>query len=162
MKTLFLVRHAKSSWAEADLGDRERPLAERGRRDAPAMGRHLHKLGARVDLMVSSPALRALSTARLLARQLGYPRREIAVEERLYPGTPAQLLRVIHRLETRLRHVMLIGHNPGMSELAHGFAGEITHLPTCAVAELRFEADTWNELGRGTCVLVRFDYPKGI
>lgn len=160
MKSLFLVRHAKSSWKHSALPDRQRPLSDRGRRDAPGMGRRLHKRGVDLDLMVTSPAVRALATARILAAELGYPRRRIAVDERLYPGEARQLRSVIGELDDALEQVMLIGHNPSLSELAHHLASRITHLPTCAVAEFTLDADSWSRVGASRVRRVRLESPK--
>src|SRR6516164_4541044 len=98
MKTLFLVRHAKSSRDDPVLPDKERPLNERGRRDAPRMGERLAKRGVKPDIIVSSPAVRALTTAELIARELDYDLRDIAVDKRLYSASADDLLAVIHEL----------------------------------------------------------------
>jgi phosphohistidine phosphatase len=160
MKTLLLVRHAKSSRDEPSLPDTERQLSGRGRRDAPRMGRRLHERGIELDLMVSSPALRALATAKIIARQLRYPRTRIAVDDRLYPGAARTLLEVIRGLDESLARVMLVGHNPGLSELAHRFASAITDLPTCAVAEFTFDTGSWRDLGRVEARNVTLESPK--
>jgi phosphohistidine phosphatase len=97
MKTLFLVRHAKSSRDDPSLPDRERPLDDRGKRDAPKMGKRLAKRDAKLDLLVSSPALRALTTAHLIADEMGYKRKDIVVDDRLYASSPDDLLAVIAR-----------------------------------------------------------------
>lgn len=160
MKTLFLVRHAKSSRDEPSLPDTERPLSGRGRRDAPRMGRRLHERGVELDLMVSSPALRALATAKIIARQLHYPRKRIEVDDRLYPGATRALLEVIRGLDESLARVMLVGHNPGLSELAHRLASAITDLPTCAVAEFTFDAGSWRDIGAVEARNVTLESPK--
>src|SRR5437016_2264034 len=98
MKTLFLVRHAKSDKDDPTLADRDRPLADRGEKEAPKMGKRLAKRGAQPDLLVSSPALRALSTAQLIADEIGCKRRNIGVDERLYASTANGLLEVIRTL----------------------------------------------------------------
>lgn len=159
MKTLFLVRHAKSSRNEPPLPDTERPLSGRGRRDAPRMGRRLHERGVELDLMVSSPALRALATAKIIARQLHYPRKRIEVDDRLYPGAVRALLEVIRGFDGSLTRVMLVGHNPGLSELAHRFASAITDLPTCAVAEFNFDAGSWRDIGTVAASNVTLESP---
>jgi phosphohistidine phosphatase len=140
MKTLFLVRHAKSSWDNTALPDKDRPLADRGKRDAPKMGRRLLKRDVKPDLILSSPATRTLSTAELIAKKLDYKRKNIAVHDCLYPGGVDDLLNVIHKLDDKLERVMLFGHNPGLTELAHRLSSEITHVPTCAVAAFTFDA----------------------
>ena len=125
------------------MPDRERPLNDRGKRDAPKMGRRLAALGVSPDVILASPARRALKTARILAEELGYRLEDIRVDARLYASEPDVLLQVIRELGDGKKCVMLVGHNPEMTELAHRFSSGITHLPTCAVAEFAFAADSW-------------------
>lgn len=160
MKTIFLVRHAKSSWDDAALPDRDRPLAERGERDAPEMARRLAKRGVEPDLILSSPAKRALATAKIIARELDYKRKDIETDDRLYPGQVSELLSMIHALDDRFERVMLFGHNPAMAELAHHLSSSITRMPTCAIAEFSFDAKSWSELDSATLSRVTLDYPK--
>ena len=129
MKTLFLIRHAKSSWDDTTLPDKDRPLNDRGRRDAPKMGERLAKRNVKPDLILSSPAVRALRTAEIIAKKLDY-RRKIVVNEQLYAVGADDLLDVIHQLGDKVERVMLFGHNPELTELAHRLSGEITHMPT--------------------------------
>jgi phosphohistidine phosphatase len=145
---LLLVRHAKATKGDAGVHDRDRPLDDRGRRDAPKMGQRLAEREARPDLILASPALRALETAQLLAGALGYRAADIQVDERLYASTPVTMLSIIQGLDDTLKRVMLVGHNPEMSELAHRFSGEIGDMPTCSVAEFEFASTTWAEVGR--------------
>ena len=160
MKTLFLVRHAKSGWDEPALPDRDRPLAERGERDAPEMARRLARRGVDPDLILSSPAKRALATARIIAKALDYKRKDIEIDDRLYPGQVSELLSMIHALDDKLERVMLFGHNPAVAELAHHLSSAITRMPTCAVAEFSFDAQSWSEVDRATLAYVTLDYPK--
>jgi len=160
LRTLFLVRHAKSSWSDPSLADRDRPLNERGRRAARKMGRRLAKQGRSLDLLLSSPAVRALKTARAIARKLHYPRRNILVNTGLYACAVADLLRTVRALDERFARVMLIGHNPEITGLAHRLCQQITHMPTCAVARLEFDAASWAVVGREAPSQVEFDYPK--
>ena len=147
MKTLFLVRHAKSSRDDPTLPDRERPLDDRGRRDAPRMGKRLAKRDVKPDLIVSSPALRALTTAQLIAGEIGYERKDIVVDDRLYASSAGDLLAVIRALDKKLDRVMLFGHNPEFTHLAHQLSSEIVDMPTCAVAEFRFDTKAWSDVG---------------
>jgi phosphohistidine phosphatase len=134
MKTLFLIRHAKSSWDDPALPDKDRPLGDRGRRDAPKMGKRLAKRDVKPDLILSSPARRALKTAEIIAKKLDYKLKDIVVDDRLYASAVHDLLNVIHKLGDKLERVILFGHNPELTELAHRLSSEITHMPTCAVA----------------------------
>jgi phosphohistidine phosphatase len=160
MKTLILVRHAKSSWDDPDLPDRDRPLNARGNRDAPKMGKRLAARGVKVDLILSSPAVRAIKTARVLADELDYKLKNIVVDDRLYPGAVDDLLKIVHNLGNHLNRVMLVGHHPALSTLAHHLSSDITHMPTCAVAEFAFNAKTWPDLHKATLATVAFDFPK--
>ena len=160
MKTLFLIRHAKSSWDDPALSDKDRPLGDRGRRDAPRMGKRLSKRNVKPDLILSSPARRALTTAEIFAKKLDYKRKDIVVDDRLYASAVDGLLNVIHGLGDKLERVILFGHNPELTELAHRLSSEITGLPTCAVAEFTFNAKSWSNIGKATLVKVAVDFPK--
>lgn len=160
MKTLFLVRHAKSSRGDPSLPDRDRPLDERGMQDAPMMGKRLAKLDVKPDLLVSSPALRALTTAQLIADELGYKRKDIVVDDRLYASSPDDLLTVIRALDKKLDRVMLLGHNPEFCDLAHLLSRKIVEMPTSAVAEFSFDTKGWSDVGDVEPVKAVLDYPK--
>jgi phosphohistidine phosphatase len=160
MKMLFLIRHAKSSWDDAAQPDKDRPLNDRGRRDAPKIGERLAKRDLKPDLILSSPAVRALKTAEIIARKLDYRRKDIVVDDRLYAVEANDLLEVIRTLGDRLKSVMIFGHNPALVELAQRFSSEITDMPTCAVAEFRFDAKSWSEIGHIKPAQVALDYPK--
>jgi len=163
MKTLYLVRHAKSSWDDPTLQDIERTLNKRGRRDAPTMGKRLAARGIHPDLVVSSPARRARETATILATELGYPAEKIAIDEGIWEADVTALLAVIGRLDDALDHVLLVGHNPGMTNIASRLHPDCpADLPTCAVVELRLEATSWGESGDADTVLVDVDYPKRV
>jgi phosphohistidine phosphatase len=160
MKTLFLVRHAKSSRDDPTLADKDRPLNDRGKRDAPKMGKRLAKRRVKPDLILSSPAARALKTAEIIAKKLDYKRKNILVDDRLYAVEAGELLDVIRKLGDEVERVMLIGHNPELTELAHRLSSKITHMPTCAVAEFTFDAKSWSRIGKDKPAQVALDYPK--
>ena len=160
MKTLFLVRHAKSSRDDPSLPDRDRPLDDRGKQDAPMMGKRLARRDVKPDLLVSSPALRALTTAQLIAGELGYQRKNIVVDDRLYASSPDDLLAVIRALDKKLDRVMLFGHNPEFTDLTHRLSSEIIDMPTCAVAEFSFDTKAWSDVGELEPAKVAVDYPK--
>lgn len=160
MKTLFLVRHAKSSWDDPALPDEDRVLNDRGRRDAPKMGKRLAKRDVVPDLILSSPARRALTTAKIIAKKLGYKLKNIEVDDRLYASTADDLLEVIRKLGDKRESVMLFGHNPELTELAHRLSNEITHMPTCAVAEFTYNTKSWSKIGKAKAAEVALDYPK--
>jgi len=160
MKTLFLIRHGKSSWDASAVPDQDRPLDSRGKRDAPKMGKRLAKRHVKPDLILSSPARRALTTAQIIAKTLDYKLKDIVVEDRLYVSDADDLLNVVHELGDKLERVMLFGHNPELTELAHRLSSDITHMPTCAVAEFAFDAKSWSKIGEAKPANVALDYPK--
>jgi phosphohistidine phosphatase len=160
MKTLFLIRHAKASRDDPRLADRDRPLNERGLHDAPAMGKRLAKHKLDGALLVSSPALRALSTAQLIAEQLGRARKSIVIDERVYAASVTQLLAVIHGLDDAHDDALLFGHNPEFSELAARLAGKAVDMPTCAVARFRFDVASWADVGRVAPQRFTLDRPE--
>ena len=151
VKELILVRHAKSSWRDPSLDDHSRPLNKRGKRDAPEMGDRLARRGCDPDLLISSTAVRALETARTIARKLGYPRERILEDERLYHASVEGLIGVIGNVDDSVETLMLFGHNPGFTQLANllGPRG-IFNMPTCAVLHLRFDTTSWNAMGQVT------------
>jgi phosphohistidine phosphatase len=160
MKTLFLVRHAKSSRDDPSLPDRDRPLDDRGKQDAPKMGRRLAKRDVKPDLLLSSPALRALMTAHLIAEEVGYKRKDIVVDDWLYASSADDLLAVIRALDNKLNRVMLFGHNPEFTDLAHRLSSEIIDMPTGAVVEFNFDTMAWSDVGEVQPTKVVLDYPK--
>jgi len=160
MKTLYLLRHAKSSWDDTSLPDRDRPLEARGERDATRMSRRWSPQHGKPDLIMSSPAVRALATAKVIAAGLEYKLRDITVDDRPYAATVDALIAVVEALDDKLARVMLVGHNPGFTELAHRFDSAITHMPTCAIAEFRFDANCWVDIGQARPAHTTFDSPK--
>ena len=160
MKTLFLIRHAKSSRDDPALADKDRPLNDRGQRDAPKMGKRLAKRHVAPDLILSSPATRALKTAQIIAKKLDYKRKNILVNDRLYAVEASELLDVLRKLGDAVECAMLVGHNPELTELAHRLSSKINRMPTCAVAELTFDAKSWSRIGKDKPVNVALDYPR--
>lgn len=140
MTRLVLIRHAKSDWGDAFLADHDRPLNERGTRDAPVMARRLADTGFRPDVILSSTAVRAATTADFFSGALGVP---VEQQERLY-GAPASLL-LLAAAESGARSVVVVAHDPGMSVLAGNLSAHgIAHMPTCAVASFTWDTDDWD------------------
>jgi phosphohistidine phosphatase len=162
VKVLILVRHAKSSWKHAGLPDPLRPLNKRGKRDAPMMGGRLARRNVEPELMVSSPAVRAVATAKAFAREMGYPVEEIRIDARMYQADVLDLLEVVEELDDALDCVVLFGHNPGLTELANDLSSEVANLPTCGVVELHFQTAIWATIAEKEPVFVDLDYPKRI
>ena len=143
-RRLTLLRHAKSSWAEPGRKDFDRPLNERGERDAPLVGRYLAGLGFRPTLFLTSPAVCARRTAQVVAREIGYPAEFLQREPDLYLAEPGRICEVVAREAGTLRDVVVCGHNPGLSELAGQLAGaEVDELPTCGVLVVRLTIPDW-------------------
>lgn len=151
MKTLFLLRHAKSSWKEADLADFDRPLNERGRRAAPFMGRLLQDRGFSPDLIISSPARRARKTAKLF-KEAGDYEAEVMFDDRIYEASSNTLVYVAGEVDDSINAVMLVGHNPGMEGAVRVLTGLTEPMPTAAVAVIDLDVDSWKQIasGRGT------------
>jgi phosphohistidine phosphatase len=124
------------------------------------MGKRLAKRDVKPDLVVSSPALRALTTAQLIAEEVGYKRKDIVVDDRLYASNPDDLLAVIRELDKKLDRVMLVGHNPEFTDLAHRLSSEIIDMPTSAVAEISFDTKAWSDVGEIEPARAMLDYPK--
>ena len=159
-RTLFLVRHAKSSWDDVALPAKERPLADSGKHDAPMMGKRLATRQVKPDLILSSPARRALSTAEIIAKELNYRAEDIVVDDRLYATEAETLLGVIGELSDKLKCVMLFGHNPEFTDLAHRLSNEPALMPTCVVAQLTFVSTSWSSISSTKPAEVLLDYPK--
>lgn len=161
MKTLLIMRHAKSSWEEEGLRDRERPLNKRGRRDAPAMGVLLRERNFRVDCIISSPAVRALSTAEAVAEELQYGKDGIEQDARLYGASSAQMLMVIHSWESRWNTVLMVGHNPGLTHLVNQLTGMgVENVPTAGIVTIRYAVEQWCDIGEVKGQIHSFEYPK--
>lgn len=155
------MRHAKSSWEHSGLADRDRPLNSRGRRDAPEMGRRIAAAGLRPSLIVSSPATRAWETARIVAAGIGYPREFLQQEKRLYLATLDELLDVTALQDPGFGHLMLFGHNPGLTEFADYLVPGLTgNLPTAGILSVAFEGADWQLYRRPDLTVLLYDYPK--
>lgn len=162
MKTLILVRHAKSSWNDPVLRDFDRPLNERGKQDAPLMAKRLAARGIRPQRVLSSPALRTVSTAEVFANQLSIPTSLIHLEQQIYQSDHPQLLRLLNQQDDKVDVIMLVGHNPGLTDLFNSLNANasIDNIPTCCVAQLTFPVDSWAELQPAGADLQHIDYPR--
>jgi len=157
-RTLLVMRHAKSSWDEVFLSDRKRPLNARGKKDAPMMGQRLKSEGYSCDLLISSPATRAYSTAKAVAEALGYPEKNIVLEKSLYLADTADYLHLLRGIDDKVDHLMIVSHNPGSEALVEYFTSmTFEKFPTAAYALIEIEG-SWSEAKSGR--LLRFDYPK--
>ena len=162
MKTLLVLRHAKSSWKEDSLPDRERPLNKRGREDAPKMGALLRKQDLLPDLVLSSPARRARSTAELVIEESGYDG-EVEFREKLYSFESGSYLKALSELADTCQRVLVVGHNPAMEELVEALTGEYLPMPTAALAQIELPIERWRDLaGRRSGRLINLWRPKEI
>lgn len=159
MKTLYLLRHAKSSWNEPGLQDFDRPLNERGRAAAPLVGRLIGERKLRVDLLVSSPAARARQTAALVRDAAGLSA-ELLFDERIYEADVAALLAVVTQAPESADALLLVGHNPGMEGLLTFLTGEARSMPTAALACIKLDVEKWAEVGAGAGRLEWLVRPK--
>jgi len=163
MKTLTLVRHAKSSWNDTTLSDRKRPLNKRGKHDAPIMGRRILDHGIRPSLILSSPATRAWTTARTIAAELSYPLEFLQQEDSLYLASLDDFLDVLVAQDKGFNSIMLVGHNPGMTDFANFLTPGLTNnLPTAGVVSVEIDQDHWNIFEQPKTRLLVHDYPKKI
>jgi len=161
-KTLYLVRHAKSSWDDTSLSDFERPLNKRGRRNSPDMGKRMLEQGHKPDLFISSPANRALTTTRNIMRELGIDESEIVTNEDLYFSGATGMQSVLESVNDRYHKVMMTGHNPTMTFFMNKLANtNVFNMPTCAIAIIGFDMASWADLDSTEGVLLGYDYPKG-
>jgi len=163
MRRITLLRHAKSDWNSPTRSDFDRPLNDRGQRDAPRMGQQLLKRGLHPQLVLSSPAVRAITTARIVAAQLGCSASAIQTVDALYLASPKQILQVLNKHAAKQTDVLLVGHNPGLTDLANLICdARIDNLPTCGAFSVELHAGDWSTIGNGAGKLAWFDYPKGI
>lgn len=161
-KNLWLIRHAKSSWNQGEIHDSFRPLNERGYRDAQDMAIRLKKASVVPDLIISSHAIRAYSTAMIFAHVLKYPEGNIRIIPKLYASNPASYLNVIQNLPDQYHHVFLFAHNPTISQTMELLGGlEHQELPTTGIAHIAFgNCATWADCAERSGKLMLLDYPK--
>ena len=160
-KELFLFRHAKSSWDDPTISDHDRPLNERGYRNAPEMGRRLSDRGVSPDVLISSTALRACTTAEIMAGSINFPKDQIVFDRTLYHASATELQEYIGGLDDSHFSVMLFGHNPGMTSLvSHLYGLALDNLPTCWVVYLKFSAESWADASRSMPSGATIDFPK--
>lgn len=159
MKSVFIIRHGKSSWSDPSRTDLERPLNNRGKRASLAMGEFLSERGIRPDLVICSPALRARRTAEHICRGLGHDLGSIRIERCIYFDGHREILEMISRLDDSANCVFLVGHEPTSSYLVHSLCGEdVLKFPTAAAFGIRLKADQWREVpgegGQKACFFV--------
>ncbi len=163
MKTLIIIRHAKSSWAQTGLADFDRPLNERGKEDAPKMAKVLAEKNLEIDALISSPAKRAYKTASIFRKQLNMKKTELIEAPALYEASVKTFYRVAENLKDEWKSVAIFSHNPGVTDFINTFdCHPIYNMPTCGVYAIQIEIDSWKDFETGEKLFLFFEYPKGI
>ena len=163
MKTVIIVRHAKSSWADIGMADFDRPLNDRGQKDAPEMAAKLKKKGINIDLFISSPAKRAKKTAQFFAEEFEYPKEKILLVPQLYHAGVADFMEVIYKLPDTIDTIILFSHNPGITEFVNRLTDiKIDNMPTCGVFAATVNCDNWVDFGQAKKKFYFLEYPKAV
>jgi len=161
MKTLVIVRHAKSSWDQPGLSDFDRPLNERGKKDAPVMANRLKEKGIELDHLVSSPAKRAKKTAKYFAEEFRLKKEDIKLVEALYGATQSEFLQAIKEIDDKYKNVALFSHNPGVTDFASSLTNvHVDDMPTCAMFAVQANTDSWIDFMEVERSFLFFDYPR--
>ena len=161
MKNLYLTRHAKSSWGNPGLADIDRPLNGRGKKAAPLMGKLISERGEKPELLISSPANRAFSTAKAFAKEMAYTETDIIVNPAIYGVGAQQLLNLVKDFDDLYNSIMLFGHNPTFTSFGDMVSGEnIVNVITCGVVRIDFECSSWNSIDFNSGRMVFYEYPK--
>lgn len=162
MKLLTLIRHAKSDWNN-DLSDFDRPLNQRGLNDAPIVGKYLSTNIPKPDLIISSPAVRADSTAKIIAKELNYPGEKIVSQDELYLCSISEYIEILIEQHIKVNHIIIVSHNPGTTGFANILTNSnINNVPTCGIVHIKLDIVKWEEIEPGLGKLLMFTYPKQI
>ncbi len=165
MKKLYIIRHAKSSWEDPDLNDFDRPLNDRGKRDAPRMAKRLKEKRLTPDIVLTSPARRAKDTCHIICAILGFSQTKIREMPALYHASDEQILKLIRSVKERMgdeeENLLLVGHNPGLTEFVNQLANKsIDNIPTTGIACILLKQSKWKDVTWGSGQLISFDFPK--
>jgi phosphohistidine phosphatase len=160
MKTIHIIRHAKSSWADEGMRDFDRPLNDRGERDAPAMAKRLQSRIGKVDLIVASPAKQTTLTSRFFCDAFNYSKENVKFIPTIYEAPLQALIEAVNNLPDSANEVLFIGHNYGVSHLVQYLTDENVDMPTCAIASIQLDIEQWSWVTRLSGRLVEYDYPK--
>jgi phosphohistidine phosphatase len=162
MKTIIMVRHAKSSWKDLSLDDFDRPLNKRGKKNAPFMGKKLKERQIMPDLVLSSPAKRARKTAVAITKAIGYPKKKIVFDDNMYHANVWYLFEIIRNMDDKHETIMLFGHNPDFNDLADLLLrkNQVYNIVTTGVYCIKFNVDQWQKVQQGKGESVFYDYPK--
>jgi phosphohistidine phosphatase len=163
VKTLILIRHAKSSWDDPGLSDFDRPLNDRGKKDAPLMAERLYERGIKVDAFITSPARRARKTSEQFAQQYKKEKAELILKTELYMAGDDAFYKVIEELNDDYDCVAVFSHNPGITDFANGLSdARIDNIPTCGIFAVSVETKKWSKFREAKKKFLFFDYPKAL
>lgn len=162
MKSLFIVRHAKSSWDNITLQDFDRPLNERGKKDAPEMAKRLHERKIKIDAFISSPAKRAKKTAKFFCKEFGVSENKIILADNLYQASQSTFYEVVSGLSGNHKRVALFSHNPGITDFVNTLCKDvkIDNMPTCGIFAIEIDIEKWELFKEAEKKFLFFDYPK--
>jgi phosphohistidine phosphatase len=161
MKTLILVRHAKSSWDTEGMNDIERPLNSRGKKDAPEMAKRLKERKVKIDIFLSSTAKRAFKTAKYFAKEFEFGKKDIVQNDKLYEASVSSFYDVVHTIKDKNETAIIFSHNPGITEFANTLTKvHIDDMPTCAVFAVQANTNKWEDFKNSEKEFLFFDYPK--
>lgn len=158
MKKLYLIRHAKSDWNDFSLDDFHRPLNKRGERNAPFMGNLLKQKDVNPDIIISSPANRAITTAKAIAKELGV--KNIIEEEKVYEASFSTLLCLMKKVDDKNDTIFLVGHNPSLNMLASELCNFEENIVTCGIVEIELDINSWDDISYESSKFISFEYPK--
>ncbi|HEX4956927.1 MAG TPA: histidine phosphatase family protein [Lacibacter sp.] len=163
MKQLLLIRHAKSSWADAGMKDVDRPLNERGKKDAPDMAQRLLKKQVKAELFLCSTAMRAQSTCAMMMKEMNVDTNRMILKEELYLAPPDVFYDCIQELDDQYNTVAMVAHNPGITDFVNGLTDvKVDDMPTCAVYAIRIETESWRTFKEAKRKFCFFEYPKKV
>jgi len=161
LKNLYLTRHAKSSWGNPGLADIDRPLNSRGKKAAPSMGKLIADKGEKPELLISSPANRAFSTAKVFASAMGLHETDVLIKDTIYGAGVHQLLNLVQDVDDLYNSIMLFGHNPTFTSFGNMVSGEnIMNIVTCGVVRIDFEFSSWKNIDFNSGRMIYYEYPK--
>jgi len=161
MKQLLLIRHAKSNWNDPSLADFDRPLNDRGKKDAPEMAKRLSNKKIKINAFVSSTAKRARQTCKHFAKKIEFKKKDIVLEPRLYEAGDDSFYNVVEDLKNKWDSVAIVSHNPGISSFANSLTGtKIDDMPTCSVFAIKIDTKKWKDFRTAKKEFWFFDYPK--
>ena len=161
MKKVYFIRHAKSSWEDASLSDSQRPLNKRGFRDAPFMAKLLKSKGVKADLIITSPANRALTTAKYFAAEMNLPDEKIDINNIVYGAYPEDVINLVKNVDDKVDTLLVFGHNPTFTSIVNRYTEDyIANVPTCGIVKIEADINSWSTFNESNAIQTEFYYPK--